>query len=276
MRKDGEAVAQWSPALVAECAVRQRGIVDNLWPALRPGGYMIYSTCTFNRHENEEIVDYICHSLGGVTVDMGLCGVGGIAPAITGDMHCCRFIPGRTRGEGLFMALIKKHGDGDAAMPKPSSKPLTVMSKADAACHKAMDWLAGDYEPVMCGSAVMALPSQWAKWMRNAASWLDVLTAGVQVADIKGRDVIPAQGLALSTALRRDAFASVEVDYATAMAYLHREAVAVEAPVGFVLLTYGGHPLGFVKNLGRRANNLYPASWRVVSPNVPDVCPKVI
>ncbi|MDE5785829.1 MAG: RsmB/NOP family class I SAM-dependent RNA methyltransferase, partial [Duncaniella sp.] len=59
MRKDSDAIAQWSARLVEECASLQREIVTNLWNLLRPGGTMIYSTCTFNRHEDEENVAYI-------------------------------------------------------------------------------------------------------------------------------------------------------------------------------------------------------------------------
>ncbi len=82
---------------------------------------------------------------------------------------------------------------------------------------------------------------------------------------MKGRDIIPDQCLALSTALRRDAFTQVEIDRKTATDYLRKEAVTLPADIerGFVLLTYMQMPLGFVKNLGNRANNLYPAEWRI-------------
>ena len=89
--------------------------------------------------------------------------------------------------------------------------------------------------------------------------------------------MIPAQSLALSRVLNADAFAACEVDYATAIAYLRREAVALDdAPRGYVLLTYGGRPLGFVKNLGNRANNLYPQEWRILSSHIPETAPKVL
>ncbi len=276
MRKDAEAVAQWSPGLVAECVSRQREIVDNLWEALRPGGWMIYSTCTFNRHEDEEMVDYICDELGGETVDVGLSEYEGVTGAINSERHCYRFIPGLTRGEGLFMSVIRKAGEREAAAPKAAKKPVTAPGKAGAEGAKVAEWLNGDFEAVMIGERVFALPRYAAKWMRTAATWLDVVSAGVCVAAIKGRDIIPSQELALSTALRTDAFATIEVNYATALAYLRREAVSVDAPKGYVLLTYGGRPLGFVKNLGNRANNLYPQPWRILSNNTPDAPVRIL
>lgn len=270
MRKDEEAVAQWSPALVAECVGRQRELVENLWPALRPGGYFIYSTCTFNRHENEEMVDFICSELGGETVDVGLTAFDGVATAISSDHHCYRFLPGRVRGEGLFISVIRKDGDGAAVEPKPAKKPLTVFSKDPAEAKASLGWLNGEFETYMLGDRVIALPVGGSRWMRSVSSWLDVVSAGIVVATQKGRDIIPSQELALSTAFRRDAFPAVDVDYHTALMYLRRENISVNAPKGFVTLTYKGRPLGFVKNLGNRANNLYPQSWRIISQNIPD------
>ncbi|MDE5554562.1 MAG: rRNA cytosine-C5-methyltransferase [Muribaculaceae bacterium] len=276
MRKDDEAVAQWSQALVAECAARQREIVNNLWEALRPGGWMIYSTCTFNRHENEEMVDYICDELGGETIDIGLNGVAGVASAVNSDRYCYRFVPGRVRGEGLFMSVIRKNGNQSANEPKMAKKPLTLIGKAPGDGLKAMEWLQGDYELATLGESVIAIPKDNAKWMRATASWLDVVSIGVNVATVKGRDVIPSQELALSTALNRNEFQSVELDYPTAISYLRHEAISIEAPRGFVLLTYGSIPLGFVKNLGNRANNLYPSAWRIMSQNTPAIAPKIL
>jgi NOL1/NOP2/fmu family ribosome biogenesis protein len=69
------------------------------------------------------------------------------------------------------------------------------------------------------------------------------------------------------------AFPPYELDYESAIAYLRHESVvlSMEAPKGYLLLTYRGVPLGFVKNVGNRANNLYPAEWRIRSSHVPEV-----
>ena len=276
MRKDSEAVAQWSPALVSECVARQREIVGNLWEALRPGGYMIYSTCTFNRHENEEMVEYICNELGGSTVDVGLLDFRGIAPAIDSDLYCYRFIPGRIRGEGLFMSVIRKDGDRETVKPRQAKKPLTAFSKGGAECQPISKWLTGDYRLVRTDEKILALPESHSRWITDAASALDVISAGVAAATIKGRDIIPLQSLALSAALERSAFPAVELDYQSALSYLRRESMAVDAPKGYVLLTCGCSPLGFVKNLGNRANNLYPAAWRIISTEIPAEKPAIV
>ena len=67
----------------------------------------------------------------------------------------------------------------------------------------------------------------------------------------------------MSNSLRKDAFANVELDKDNAIAYLRTEAICVDAPKGFILLTYKSIPLGFGKNIGNRVNNLYPAEWKI-------------
>ena len=83
--------------------------------------------------------------------------------------------------------------------------------------------------------------------------------------ELRGRDWQPAHALALSTALRRGAFTQAELSYSQALAYLRREAIQLDAPRGLLLVSFCGQPLGFVKNLGARANNLYPQEWRIRS-----------
>jgi len=92
-----------------------------------------------------------------------------------------------------------------------------------------------------------------------------VISEGVLVAELKGRDWQPAHPLAMSSALVRGIFPECELTSEEALAYLRREAIRIDAPRGLVLVTFRGLPLGFVKNLGSRANNLYPAEWRIRS-----------
>ncbi len=284
MRKDPEAVSQWSPALVHECAQRQREIIDNLWPALRPGGFLIYSTCTFNTDENEEMLAYLRDNYDAEPVELALdTRFPGIQRGIAvPDMPAYRFMPQHLRGEGLFVAVVRKPG-GSAQQTSPKSRKTsrTDRRKPQAATEKASAWLNSpdDYRLELAGNdSVRAIPSILASAIDTLGATLDIVSAGITVATIKGKDLIPTQQLALSTALAHDAFTCCDVDYATAIAYLRRDAVNLpdDTPRGFVLLTYAGHPLGFVKNLGNRANNLYPQPWRILSAHIPDSPPHVV
>ena len=107
MRKDDESVSQWTPALVEQCAQRQREILTDVWNALRPGGLLIYSTCTYNRQENEEMADFIVNELGATSLEVPVEAEWNIHPAIGSDYHCYRFMPHRVDGEGLFMTVFR-------------------------------------------------------------------------------------------------------------------------------------------------------------------------
>lgn len=278
-RKEPDAVTQWSRALVEECAERQREIIDNLWPALAPGGYFIYSTCTFNRDENEQMVQYICDNYGAESVAIDMNNEWKIASGVNTDHHCYRFMPHVTQGEGLFVAVLRKLADEDVALPKVKKTKSQPQQRDVPSLKEVKSWIAdrGLMDFTVDKDTVVAFPRVYAQEYALLASHLDVIHRGVKVATIKGRDFIPSQSLALSTTLAPDAFASVDVDYATAIAYLRREAVTLDdAPRGYVLLRYNGQPLGFVKNLGNRANNLYPQEWRILSSHLPDASPQVL
>ena len=266
MRKDAKAVEQWSPALVAECASRQRQIVDNLWDALAPGGYMIYSTCTFNRAENEDMVEYMIEKYSAQPVKIPISDQWGIVAAVGADFPAYRFIPGAVRGEGLFLAVVRKPMDDEfdvTAIAKPrKEKPRKGgKEKLPAIPKEVNSWLkpeaGGVLKVLPDGSIRAAFPMQWSDFP---------YIPEIEIATLKGRDIIPSHDLAMSVALNVEAFPLQEVDKSTALEYLHCNAIALpsEAPRGIVLLTFGGKPLGFVKNIGSRANNLYPRSWRIL------------
>ncbi|MCM1162848.1 MAG: rRNA cytosine-C5-methyltransferase [Muribaculaceae bacterium] len=266
MRKDPDAVAQWSPALIESCAERQRDIVANLWPALRPGGWLIYSTCTFNRTENEDMVEWIVREYGAESVPIPVDESWGISPGIATSAHCCRFIPGRTQSEGLFVVALRKPGtlehseptsrkDKRSKGPRPADIPNDVkrwVTDSDALTFSAITDRIGTF------------PSAHADLLAQVSKHVDVIHEGIPLATIKGRDIIPTHALALSTRLASGAFPTADLDLPSALQYLRGEAVALPSlPKGYCTVTYEGHKLGFVKNLGNRSNNLYPPTYRI-------------
>jgi len=262
MRKEPEAVAQWSNRLIKDCRSKQLEIVDSLWQALIPGGYLIYSTCTFNRCENEEVIEHLVDNLGACPVEIAIGRDWNIATGIDTTLPCYRFIPGLIQGEGLFMAVVRKPGQGRVKAGRP---PHTA--KIDA---KVASWVANPSEMTFSTSPdgrINAFPASGA-WLPDAlihTRGVDVIHHGVTIATMKGRDFIPAHSLAMSTALEKAAFPTIEIDNATALDYLRCEPIALpsDTPIGHVLLTHCDRPLGFIKNLGKRANGMYPREWRI-------------
>lgn len=284
MRKDLTAREQWSPSLVEECRARQCEILDNLWNALRPGGFLVYSTCTFNTVENELMADRIRKVYGAEAVDLGLKGGlidGEVAIPETEPLHALRFIPGRTRGEGLFMAILRKPGNltpaidslsSDGGRQKKTKQKKTPANKgglSPEALKTCQGWLSTEMEEELdllpTEDGIRAFPRRWIGLLPLFMKQLQVISAGTEMASVKGKDLIPTQQLALSVILSPTAFPTAEIGEKEAIDYLAREAVSLsdDSPRGFVLLTFGGYPLGFVKNLGNRANNLYPKEWRI-------------
>ena len=272
MRKDDEAVAQWSPALVEQCAQRQREILTDVWPALRPGGLLIYSTCTYNRQENEEMADFIVNELGATSLEVPTGPDWNIHPAIGSDCHCYRFMPHRVDGEGLFMAAFRKQGSAprqDIRFKEKSAK------KTDETC---LDWLScpGDYVMDQQGDLLIAVPQDIRREVAALRASLNVLHAGVELATVMGRKTVPHHALAMSTERAADAFPVCAVDYTSALRYLRGESITVDAPRGYILIAHEGAVLGFANNLGNRANNLYPKSQRILSTHLPDIRPTVL
>ena len=261
-RKDDGAVRDWSLLNVEMCAARQREIIDDIWPALKAGGYLIYSTCTFNRQEDEDNVRWIMDKYGAQAVDLNPDPQWNIAGSLTDDdIPVYHFMQHRTRGEGFFLCLLRKP---EGASRSLKSRPFKAdSSKVPAECKR---WLKpeGGFEFFVKNDQAFALPCDLKDDMWQAGQELYALVPGIEVAVMKGRDWVPAHSLAMSYALNRAAFNTVEVTRQQALEYLHCDVLRLEdAPRGIVLLTYLDIPLGFAKNIGNRANNMYPQEWRI-------------
>lgn len=275
MRKDADAVAQWSPALIRDCADTQRRIISSLWDALRPGGVMIYSTCTFNTAEDEDNVRYLIDELGATPLQTGLDGIQGIQPGHfepgATPFPCAHFYPGMIRGEGLFVAAVHKPEADSRRQPKASKKKNAKAPVIPAAVKqwvtREMTWNA-DTD----GNIIATPPTAAAVCADLAAARIRLSLTGIEIGTIKGRDIIPAHALATSQAIDTAAFTCVDLDWQAAVSYLQRQAPVLPdgTPRGIVLLTYRHRPLGFAKNLGNRANSLLPPHRRIISPHLPD------
>jgi NOL1/NOP2/fmu family ribosome biogenesis protein len=116
----------------------------------------------------------------------------------------------------------------------------------------------------MKGDTVTVVPVALSADIMQLESYLHVLAAGCAVGVMKGDTLVPDADHALSIILDTEAYPSAELDRNKALAYLHRDAIVLQdSPKGFILVRYEGLPLGFVKNLGNRCNNLHPQSRRI-------------
>lgn len=190
MRKEEVARTQWSHELIQQCSSLQKDILRNAVEALKPGGFLIYSTCTFNRKENEDNAEYIKSELRLKPYDLDLSPDWNISKGYDTDIPCYRFMPHKTKGEGLFLSVFRKPGDWHHS----SSKINSILCNQDAELPK------------------------------------------------------------------------VEISRELAVSYLRGESIILpeNAPLGLLTVCYKGFPLGKAKNIGKRANNLYPKNKRIL------------
>lgn len=207
-RKDPATISEWSAQNVEKCWKLQRDIVEDAWQCLQPGGTLIYSTCTFNTKENEENIRWMIDTLEAEPIAIPVEPEWNITGSLLKgfDAPVYRFIPGITRGEGLFLCVLRKQGD---FTPAPNKSLSLKILKAD-------------------------LPD--------------------------------------------GEFPQADVSYPEALKYLRGEAIVLPAntPRGIVNVSYQGFVLGPAKNIGSRANNLYPKAWRIKTTHLPSEEIKII
>ena len=261
-RRDETAIAEWSVANTRICAQRQQRIVADVWDALKPGGYLIYSTCTFCPDEDEEQMSWIASEFGAENIAIDIKPEWNITPIEKDGCVGYRFIQHRTRGEGFFCCVFRKTDGSSASSKKLKNKVTPVPKKL---IPRLQEMTTGtDFEYYLKNDIAIAVPQAIAADVLTIADALTVRKMGTAVAHIFGDKLAPEHDLALSWALNREAFNAVELPLPDALRYLHRDNVFVpNAAVGFNLVTYNNLPLGWIKNIGNRWNNLYPQNWKI-------------
>ena len=257
-RKDPGAIDEWSMQNVQNCVIRQKNILEDIWDSLKPEGILVYSTCTYNREENEENMQWACEYLGAELLRPAIDAFEGIVQSDYG----LRFYPHRIEGEGFFISVLKKtYKDTPQIRIKEDMKPQKAVKNIDVSAKllqpEAYDIFETDLQLVAHAKKHITKSIYIGKE-------LNCLVNGVVLFDVKGKDFIPNPQLALSKIINRSAFDQVDVDLPTAISFLRKENIFLPgAPKGYLLITYRQQALGWVKNLGNRCNNLYPQHWRI-------------
>ncbi len=261
-RKDPGSVAEWSLQNVQQCAIRQKSILKDVWQSLKDGGILVYSTCTYNKEENEDNVAWICEELGADCLTPDISDFDGIVVSEYG----CRFYPHKIKGEGFFIAVLRKYNMGESINIGKSKKNKQQDKYVDRSDDFRIQVLfPNNFIIKEIENRIVAFQQKHLTDVLDIDNKLNCLVNGIQLAEIKGKDFIPAHQLALSKIISKEAFLSVELELREAIAFLKRESIVMpeNTPRGYVLVCYQEQALGWVKNLGNRSNNLYPQHWRI-------------
>ncbi|MFI3304625.1 MAG: rRNA cytosine-C5-methylase [Rikenellaceae bacterium] len=270
-RKSSGARDEWSTGVVSMCAERQCDILQSAWRSLKPGGILIYSTCTFNRVENEEMVAQFEEWTDGEVARFDDVEVGdewGVVKSDVGSFQTFRFMPHRTKGEGFFAAVARKSYDtgGRVRQPKSRKAIFTSLSRVDLA--ECARWVEQPERMSFygVGDTVYAYYNAHLDMIKRLAESLTVIYSGVALGQIFKSKLSPDGALALFVGLNREAVSVAQLDREDAINYLKKMDVASDRfDEGLNLVTdESGYALGFVKRIGARVNNRYINSMRII------------
>ena len=255
-RKNEKARDEWSLQNVKLCSERQRRILSDSWDTLKPGGWLVYSTCTFNRSENEEQMEWLASEFDAEVVT-GIPVFDGITVTDSGF----RFYPHKVNGEGLFLGIVRKKGEYTA---KQKNNKSSLFSKVDKKRFPLKADLS-TYELFSLNNGVSLINSDFYADLRQLGQYLNVIYAGVEVGESIHGKLKPSHALSLWADLPEKIFPNIDVDIETAREYLRKNNIGVGMyGEGYNTVAYNGLPIGFVKRIGGRVNNLYPKESRIM------------
>jgi len=261
-RKDPAAVSEWSVDHVGLCAARQQRILEAAQRLLRPGGLLLYSTCTFNELENDRNAYFLAgrKTMAQLTLT---------TPQEWGIVHSpwgCHFYPHSVRGEGFFLSAFRKLDAPAAKVPVPARfRSLTPLPKAQYATVSRFlrPGAAASYWQLPNGE-VLFFPEHLVPELLALDAHLGPRWFGTLLGTLKGQDLIPAHALALSQEVNPE-LPALELSREDALRFLKKALPAVDAGGrrGWMLARYGGLNLGWMKILPDRINNYLPQERRI-------------
>jgi len=266
-RKDPAAINEWSAANVNLCHQRQERILADIYPALKEGGYLIYSTCSYSRQENEDILDWLCNEFGFESVAIPINKDWGIVETESEERkaHGYRFYPGNIKGEGLFAACLKKTGTSDAFLSFKNDSQQKLNSKEMDQVKSYINE-PSDFYFFKHNEDWLTINRQHKESLNMLQRSLYLKKSGIRIGKLAGHDLIPDHELALSIIINKDTVLQTPVNKDQAIQYLRRENVGLDTTnKGWSLMTYENHPLGWAKLLPNRINNYYPKELRILS-----------
>lgn len=271
-RKDPKAIEEWSPESAAMCAARQRLILSDIWDTLKPGGILIYSTCTYNTQENENNISWLCRQYECESIDMEVPSewgivIGTVANGSSGDIKTFRFYPHMLEGEGFFAAVVRKGGNSERSLaPKPRR---TIFTNIPKNAGKEVARLVKQPEYMRFAEVagnVYAYYETTFPDVKTVAESMSTVTSGIMMGQLFSGKLKPAHPLALFHDINTEAIPQASLTLDCALDYLRKQNIdASSFSDGMNLVLFGNFPLGWAKRIGNRVNNLYPKELRIMN-----------
>ncbi|MBE0677102.1 MAG: rRNA cytosine-C5-methyltransferase [Bacteroidales bacterium] len=258
----------WSVSNCDICSDRQKRILRAAWQTLKPGGSLIYSTCTFNPDENEANIRWLIESYGAGVVRVDKSRFEGVKELGDTEILGYGFHPGNIRGEGFFISAVTKPETTEVkeyVMVPYARAPGKHSLQGKAIPQKIADMvtLSGGYLH-QSGDSFYHYPVS-ADEMALIGGKLNLVKRGTEICRLKRDSIIPSHELCMSAIMTANTFPEVDVSYNDAIRFLRKDNLVLKEgiPAGWCVLTYAGVRLGFVNNIGSRLNNYFPANSRI-------------
>jgi 16S rRNA C967 or C1407 C5-methylase (RsmB/RsmF family)/NOL1/NOP2/fmu family ribosome biogenesis protein len=262
-RRDAQAMNEWSEENVEICVARQARIFQDIVPCLKPGGFLIYSTCTFNEQENELQVEKLIKNFG---LNQFAVEVPSDWPIWQKESFMFRFLPHKVKGEGLFMAVLQKPSELNIMKSNAKRNSLNFVSrKLIPSLHQWLDQ-PEKFDFFIENDFVFAFPLNSIEVYEYVRSNLYIKQAGICMGKLdKNGKLIPEHSLALTYHVNKNV-PRVNLDLSDALIYLKKGNIKWDdsMPLGWCLACYKGAPLGWMKVLPNRVNNYFPAEHRIL------------
>lgn len=253
-RKDPDAVSHWSKSTVEGCSRRQLDITQSAIHALKPGGYLIYSTCTFEQSENDDVVKSLILNHGFRQIKLQAKDKG-----IVSTSFGLQFFPHLTRSEGFYISALQKVVDHN-----------NLLSYSNQSHKYKSIQLPDQVKPFLKDAEMLTIENYKGEAWHVSPAVLNILTslnhipvksAGIPLGRITEK-YKPHPALALSNKLHYEN--QIDVSDREALLFLSGHTLAnTENRKGLYLLTFKQCALGWVHAVDGRLNNLYPHEWRI-------------
>ncbi len=262
-RKDKNAIGHWSIDAVQQCTMRQKRILSDIFPVVKPGGYIVYSTCTFNEEENIRQVSWMTKAHALKSIPMDISHFSGIIPMYLDECIGYQFLPHRTRSEGFFISILQKGNEEQSSSNIKPKKTIMRATKEEQSYFKSwnINKLNGIYKNHL--SKLMFFPEKYVADAEKMLSSHYVIHCGLEIGAIKGIDLVPSHELAYFPETK-NFFNVWQVSKGEALKFLKKDiSDTSNLTPGWQLVCYGGNGIGWIKNIGTRLNNYLPQEYAI-------------
>jgi 16S rRNA C967 or C1407 C5-methylase (RsmB/RsmF family) len=265
-RKEPDSMSEWSEDNARLCSLRQRRILQAVWPSLKTGGILVYCTCTYNPEENEKNLAWFAEEEELAFIPISADPAWGVESVDHPGVKAVCVLPDRVRGEGFFISALRKtQGEEERTLRVPKADREAIRPAKSLAPVWIRD--ADRYLTMKTGSLCSFFPKPWGPEPLALSAVLNVIECGTPFLEKAGKKEVPAPAVALSTELDTRHLDMIDLDRDSALLYLRRENVHPSSPrKGIHLVRFEETPLGWLNRLDNRSNNHWPKEWRIRKP----------